>query len=75
MKGDVVRDLMQRAYANGDTVHVDGWTSVHGRNTFAQAEKLGYVSSFENVIADQYTAINYTITPKGRKYLEHDHAG
>ncbi len=61
---------LERRMLEGEKFYVDGWTSERGRAAAANLEQQGFVTSFEGGSdASQYTAINYTITDKGRKAL------
>jgi hypothetical protein len=51
--------------------HVDGWTSVRGREAADDLLQRGFVTCFESGSdADQYTALNYEITTFGDAFLQ-----
>lgn len=47
--------------------HVDGWTSSIGRQVAGKLEEVGIVRSHVSE-SEQYTAVNYSLTPLGKEY-------
>lgn len=68
MNDDPLSEL-QIQMLRDETFHIDGWHTRRGKEAAADLERRGLLKG-EVSEGDQYTAINYTITQKGKTELK-----